>query len=218
MRIAFLAHNLVRQGGLIGGQNFINALARAGYDHQYLITIPQNRGYEEILLPKDSRYLVLEPTNALSMRQRLHLESKVIASAVREFNADIVMGLGNHGLTNIDCPQALWVRNGYLVYPFRHFKAAPLRTKLHTLLQRIYFSHTLQKTGLLFCQTPVMKKRIAEYYGFDEGRIEILPNAISQFIENGNKNEKIPAGIEKSKFNCLVMIFIMTGMIWSKSR
>jgi len=206
MRITFLAHNLVGQGGLIGGKNFINALAKEDFGHQYLITIPQGRGYEDIILPNGSSYYICTPTNTLTLRQRFILDSREIPSAIRKFKADVVMGLGNHGLTNIDCPQALWVRNGYLVYPYKHFSTASLRTKLHVLLQRLYFKHTLKKTGILFCQTPVMKKRIADYYKFDEDRIEILPNAISEFIDTKRIDTAIiPKGIERDKFNCLVL-------------
>jgi hypothetical protein len=36
MKIAFLTHDLVGQGGLIIGQKFINALVRVDCGHQYL--------------------------------------------------------------------------------------------------------------------------------------------------------------------------------------
>jgi glycosyltransferase involved in cell wall biosynthesis len=206
VKIAFLAHNLVGQGGLVGGQNFIAALFNAGYKHQYLITIPQNCGYEDITLPNGSEYYVCPPTDTLTLKQRFALESRVVPSAVRKFKADVVMGLGNHGLTNIDCPQAIWVRNGYLVYPYKHFATASLRAKLKILIQRRYFARTLKKTGLLFCQTPIMKKRIADYYKFDDNKIEILPNAISDFISKNPSNTAAELkGIEKNKFNCLVL-------------
>lgn len=190
MKIAFLAHNLVGQGGLVGGQNFLTALFNAGYKHQYLITIPQNCGYENITLPNGSEYYVCPPTDTLTLKQRFDLESRVIPSAVRNFKTDVVMGLGNHGLTNINCPQAIWVRNGYLVYPYKHFATASLRAKLKILIQRRYFARTLKKTGLLFCQTPIMKKRIADYYKFDDNKIEILPNAISDFISKKPSNTR----------------------------
>jgi len=205
MRIVLLAHALIGQGGWISGTNFIRSLASSAPQHQYLITVPADCGYEKIRLPDGSRLLICPNRAALPVR--LKLEAKTIPAAVKDFKADIVLGLGNHGLKHIDCPQAIWIRNGYLVYPSKHFAKAGLATKIHVWLQRIHLRRVLRHTNLVFCQTPVMQKRIAEYYGYDINKIKILPNALSAFLRGpaAQVSKELPKGLAKDRFNCLVL-------------
>jgi len=205
MRIVLLAHALTGQGGWISGTNFIRSLASAVPQHQYLITVPADCGYEKIRLPEGSRFLICPNRAALPVR--LKLETKTIPAAVKDFKADIVLGLGNHGLRHIDCPQAIWIRNGYLVYPSKYFAKAGLATKIHVWLQRIHLRQVLRHTNIIFCQTPVMQKRIAEYYGYDVNKIKILPNALSAFLRGpvAPVPEELPQGLAKDRFNCLVL-------------
>ena len=49
LRIAVLAHGLVRAGGLSVGRNMLAALGRVAPQHRYLVTAPSDRGYEAIV-------------------------------------------------------------------------------------------------------------------------------------------------------------------------
>lgn len=190
---------------MVGGINFVNALSKSAPQHRYLITVPSDCGYEHISLPNDSEFRIYpKMPSAVS---RLKLEMYTIPSAVRDFGADAVLGLGNHGLMNIDCPQAIWIRNGYLVYPSKHFSGASLKTRAQIKLQRMVLRRCLTHTDLLFCQTPIMRQRIAEYYNYDTKNIKTLPNALSVFSHN-RKNDgtaKVPEDIAEDKFNCLIL-------------
>lgn len=205
MKIALLAHALRSGGGIVGGKNFVKALVAAAPQHQYLITVPADCGYEDIVLPEGSQFYICP--RKPSLLGRLRLEHKEIPNAVNAFDSNAVLGLGNHGLLNIDCIQAIWIRNGYLVYSPRHFPGASLMDRLQIWLQRRHLERVLNHTNLLFCQTPVMRQRISSSYGYDIGKIKILPNAVSAFLQNTNNNLKAkePKGIAKDKFNCLVL-------------
>ena len=205
MKIVLLAHALRSSGGLVGGRNFIRALAAAAPQHEYLITIPANCGYESIALPQGSRYHVL-PQN-LSPLCRFKAEKKDIPGVVKRFGADVVLGLGNHGLMNIDCPQAIWIRNGYLIYPGKHYPGTSLKERLQICLQRHHLKKVLKTTDLLFCQTPVMRQRISKYYNYNAEDIKILPNATSFYLKSSNDDRanKKPDGVAEDEFNCLIL-------------
>lgn len=205
MRIVLLAHNLRSAGGLVGGKNFVNALAQAAGQHQYLITVPANCGYEDIALPKNSELYICPKPGSISAR--LQLEMWKIPSAVKRYGADAVLGLGNFGLATVDCPQAIWIRYAYFVYPSKHYPEAPIKSRMFFQLQRFYLRRILPKTKLLFCQTPIMRERISEFYNYDIEKIKILPNALSGILKAASSKEPqaCPPSIERGKFNCLVL-------------
>jgi glycosyltransferase involved in cell wall biosynthesis len=204
MRIVLLAHSLRSQGGLVLGRNFIKALSQITTRHQYLITIPEGCGYEKFVLPLGSRFLIC-PGEA-SLLSRVKLEMKTLPSAIKDFKADVVFGMGNHGIKNIDCPQAIFVQNGYLVYPMKHFPGASFKTRCHILMQRYYLNQVLKKADRVFCQTPTMQQRIADYYGYDKKKIKIIPNVLPPFSENPPGNgQNISNKISNDYFNGLIL-------------
>ena len=203
MRILILAHSLIGQGGWVSGGNFIKSLMTAAPQHKYLITVPADCGYGDISLPEGSEFFVCPKRP--SFLHRLRLEKKILPGVAKNFKADAVLGLGNHGLIGIGCPQAIWIRNGYLVYPAKHFPKASLKTHIHVYLQKLHLRRTLAHTDLVFCQTPVMRKRLSDYYSYPESKMKHLPNAISSFLRPPDSQERPPSGIEKGKFNCLIL-------------
>jgi len=205
MKIVLLAHALRGQGGALGGKNFISALKSIESKNKYLITAPQQCGFEKINLPQDSRWEFF-PKNS-SYIERLKFETKLLPSIIKKYQADFVLGLGNHGIAQINIPQAIWIRNAYLTYPSQHWPNATFLTHLHVWMQRQYFRKTLKKGNvkLLFCQTVPMRKHISEYYNFDIQKIKILPNAVSASLRKKNVNSnKIPEAIKEDKFNCFI--------------
>ena len=54
MRLAILAHNLRFAGGRSVGINVISALARVANEHEYLLFMPRNLGYEDAQKPERS--------------------------------------------------------------------------------------------------------------------------------------------------------------------
>jgi glycosyltransferase involved in cell wall biosynthesis len=203
MRIVLLAHALRGQGGWISGRNFVKALKKVAPEHHYLVTAPTGCSYEELSLPDGSAYHFCP--SSISLFERIRFEQYQLPDIIRRFRPDVVLGLGNHGTKYVGCPQAIWIRNGYLVYPAKHFPKASLKTRIHVYLQKLYLRKTLAHTDLVFCQTPVMQKRLSDYYSYPESKIRHLPNAISSFLKQIGSEEKPPDGIEKGKFNCLVL-------------
>ena len=204
MRIALLAHNLKKGGGLVVGMNFIRALRNAAPQHQYLICVPDVSGYEQIRLPEGSNFYFCPPSGPL---RRLKLELVTLPRLMKRFNPDAVLGLGNQGLLNIDCPQAIWVQSGYLVYPTRHFGKISRKALFQIILQRAILRTCLKYSQLLFCHTPVMQQYLADHFGYDMTKIKILPNALSSFLSNtqSKSSGKKPECLADDKFNCLIL-------------
>lgn len=200
-----LAHGLRSGGGMVVGKNFAKALAQTTVRHEYLLTVPADCGYESIVLPKGSELYICPKVGSLF--SRLQLELWEIPSIVKRYQADAVLGLGNFGLATVDCPQAIWIQNAYLVYPSKYYPNTPLRMHIHRELERFYLRRCLPHIQLIFCQTPVMRERISGFYNYDIEKIKILPNALSDILKATSSKEPqaSPTAIAKDKFNCLVL-------------
>lgn len=208
MRIALLAHSLRTQGGLLLGKGFISSLVRSAPQNEYLVTAPVDCGYENIKLPENSKFYFCENADSnRALLARIDIEFREVPAILRSFNADVIFGMGNHGLRNVNCPQAIWISNAYLVYPAKHFANATLRERLQIKLQRFNLGCVLKHTDLLFCQTPVMRRYVSDYYGYKTDKIRILPNALPNFLPKAGKEtaKARPHGISEDKFNCLIL-------------
>jgi len=205
MRIAVLAHALHSGGGMVGGQNFIHALRNAAPEHDYLVFVPRGKGYENIQLPTHSEFYFSIACEGLA---RLKFELLVLPKIIRRFNPSAILGLGNFGMLNPPAPQAIWIRNAYLVYPKESIKTGPLKNQSLMIFQRYYLKKCLRKTDLVFCQTPVMKKHLSTLYSINEDRVKILPNALSRLIVDNDKTEpETPQVLKERKtgdFYCLI--------------
>lgn len=208
MRIALLAHALRGQGGLLRGHSFIGSLAESAPQHDYLITVPAGRGYEDLALPEGSKFHFCENKDSnTAFFSRVRIEFREVPGVLKAFNPDVVFNMQNHGLREVTCPQAIWIGNGYLVYPSKHFGHVLLKERLQVKLQRAYLRSTLKHADLLFCQTPVMRQRIADYYDYDINKIKVLPNTLSTFLLQRKREKPPPCPHELSddKFKCLIL-------------
>lgn len=208
MRILILAHALRGQGSFLRGRGFISSLASAAPQHEYLITVPAGCGYEGVALPEGSQFYFCENKDSnTNLLARFKMEVREIPALQKTFNADVIFGMGNHGLPNIKCPQAIWNSNAYLVYPSKHFPVASIKERMQIKYQRFHLRQTLKCTDLVFCQTPVMRQRISDYYDYDIKRVNILPNALSPLLQKPRSNDVVirPKAIADDKFNCLIL-------------
>lgn len=203
-----MAHALRGQGGLLIGHSFIGSLAESAPQHEYLITVPIGCGYEDIALPPGSKFHFCENKDSnTAFFSRVRIEFGEVPAVLKAFNPDVVFNMQNHGLREVTCPQAIWIANGYLVYPSKYFGNILLRERLQAKLQRLYLRSTLRHADLLFCQTPVMRQRIADYYNYDINKIKVLPNVLSTFLQQP-KRRKPPACPDKlldDNFKCLIL-------------
>lgn len=189
MRIALISHACRAAGGLTGTSNFINCLRTVAPQHQYLLIAAGGVGFENVELPAGSEKFFCEKVE--NKANRLILENFHLPKLVKKFGADWVIGLGNSALINPPCRQAIWIRDAHLVYPWRiHNPRMDLMERLVRSYQVIQLRLSLAKTDVIFCQTPVMKKRFSDKYKFPLDSIKILPNAVSGFLDQ-------PAGLSE---------------------
>jgi glycosyltransferase involved in cell wall biosynthesis len=199
MRIAVLAHGLRKGGGVSVGMNFISAFRRVGREHEYFVSIPGGIGYEDVCagLPRKEISVYLGAGNPV---RRAWYEMINLPSLLKQFNPDLVLGLGNLAAKRIDSPQVLLLHNPYYVYPKIHFgRTIQAGVLLQVAAQRRQFSQDLKKIDFLFCQTKTMANRVRETYGY-EGAIRIIPNAVSHAIKTEKcESHSFPAKMKHIK-------------------
>ena len=181
MRIAILCQGNRTAGGRSVGVNFVKQLKDVAATHQYLVVIPPNAGYEELELPPESEIYVNRTGE--SSFDRWRFEKYHLPKVVEQFTPDIVFGMGNLGLVNPPCKQALLFHRAQLLYPREHLIGFGLKS---TLVERIFKARMrkcLPHTQLVFCQTPIMRERFVATFSFPIENIELVPNAVSKFAQ-----------------------------------
>ena len=192
MNIILLCRNLRVAGGQVIGLNFCNSLKDLGIKHRILIIAPPNAGYQDIELPPNSRLHIYRGGNK-SIAQ-WWFDTFVAPQIAKEFKADIVFAMGNIGLINPPCDQAILFHKSQLIYPPVHYANETLYEKIKNNLYKIRLKKCLKKTKLVFCQTPIARDRFHEEFKFPKNKIEIMHNAVSKLsipLKNKNKKPKI---------------------------
>jgi len=189
-RIAVLAHGLRAGGGISVGRNILAALARVAPHNEYFCTVPAGLGYEQICesIPRVHTYVYSHHGGRLV---RWWHEGHLFPKLVREFEPDLAWSLSHRGLYNAPCPQAILVHLPHLVYPKRHWARRPRGLRFKARHARWHFRRQLRHIPLVFCQTPVMKQRLIDTYRYS-GRVELCPNAVSQFTMGGGDGREMP--------------------------
>lgn len=177
MRIAVIAHALRAGGGKSIGRNLILSFSRVALEHSYLFIVPANVGYENLdLSPLEHRVVYFETkTGHLG---RWIFDELRLPRLILEFRPDIVMGLGNRGLSTPPCTQAILCQDAHLFYPLIHFGKVTWLECAANVYRKWIFRRSLRRTALLLCQTPVAESRLRQTYGYS-GRTALLPNAVS---------------------------------------
>ncbi|MFH1918721.1 MAG: glycosyltransferase [Planctomycetota bacterium] len=211
MRIAIVAHALRAAGGLSIGKNMIAAMCRVAPENRYLLTVPGGAGYEDICagFPNGQTSLCQNPGNHLA---RFRYELFGLPKLVETFRPDVILALGNKGLTRIKCPQAVLCHNSYLFYPKKHFGKDAVRRRMFRTLplvssQRFCLSRSLRWTQLLICQTHAAVERARKFYKYS-GRTLVCPNAVSEFIPKSR--EHVPIPLVLAPFSERMKLFYLT--------
>jgi glycosyltransferase involved in cell wall biosynthesis len=181
MRIAVIAHNLRVAGGLSVGRNTIASLSRVADQHEYLLTLPGDVGYESIKLPSrvETRYF-RRSSGARGALGQLWLDFVSLESLVNAWRPDVIWGLGNFGLKRPGCPQAIVCQDSHFVYDPRQQPRPVWRNGPDARIARWRMVRSLPATQLVFCQTQTMVERVRETFGF-KGRMAVMANAVSRF-------------------------------------
>jgi len=181
MRIALLCQSNRTAGGLSVGLNFVKQLKDVASNNQYLVVVPQNAGYEELRLPDGSEKYVV--TVGESSFERWRFERTILPGVVKDFKPDVILGMGNLGLINPPCKQAILFHRPQLVYPSKHRIGFGLKGALVERVFKKRVRKCLPRTQLMFCQTPVTRERFAETFGYPIDHIDLVPNAVSKFAQ-----------------------------------
>ncbi len=186
------------------GINFVKQLKSVAPQHKYLAVVPRNAGYEDIELPPGSkRYIV---TVGESSFERWRFEKYILPGIVRDFEPDVVFGIANLGLVNPPCKQAILFHRPQLVYLPKHRMGFGWQRTLveHVFKKRVFAC--LPKTQLVFCQTPVVRRRFSRTFKFPEDRIKIMLMGVSEFSKVSREHTTKPYIFNRK--GCLTLFFL----------
>jgi glycosyltransferase involved in cell wall biosynthesis len=203
MRIVIIAHSCRMGGGLIGTVNILKAFKNVAQDEQFFVVCPADCGYEKIELPRGSELFVYKGSH--SPMRRYWFEAVELPKVVKKYKPDVVFGPGNAGLTNPGVPQALFIRQGWLIYDKKHYPDMSLWLKVRLAALKSQVKKSLPATDLIFCQTPVVKRRFSKKYRYPENQIEILRFPPPMEITT-KPDAEIPSFLDKSSGNFYVLL------------
>ncbi len=208
LRVAIIAHACRSGGGLFQTQNLFDAFKRVTNDEEFFWVFSEGVGFDKIELPTHSQVYTYRGRH--NMVERYAFELIQLPKMVKDFQADVIYSPVNIGLTNPGVPQALFIRNAYLFYPKKYYPDLNCRLRLRIQSLKMQLRKSLKKTQLIFCQTPVVKKRFSQYYHYPPENICVLGFPPPAEINIETKNER-PAIYEAAgkHFNILMMCSYM---------
>jgi glycosyltransferase involved in cell wall biosynthesis len=190
MKVVILCHNLYVGGGLNVGLNFVRTLKEVASEHKFLIVAAPRAGYESVDLPAGSDVYIYQGGRNLFNRWRFDCHK--LPALVKDWWADVVLGLGNLGITQRICKQALLFADSHLIYPARHYRRETYKARLSKWLMAQRMIRCLKYTDLVFCQTPVTKKRFSQSFNYPIDRVKIMSKAVSEFSKISRASAGIP--------------------------
>lgn len=198
-KITILAHGLRGGGGISVGKNLINGITKHFPKVKFQIFVPKDLGYEDSA-PNHSDCEWIAYEHKFGVIGRWLYDKTVIVKRIEKFSPNLVLCLGNIGLQKYVAPQILLVQDSHLFYPRKHYSREGFLQNLVYSFKRRHFSHDLERTNVLLCQTTTALHRIKNQYGFS-GSIEVFPNAISISSLSGDGSSKnIKIDIQKNDF------------------
>ena len=171
-KVCIIAHPSRTGGGLVIALNLLKQLKLVSQTEQFLVVCSEGYGYEEIDLPPNSDLYVYKGPH--SPHRRMWFERVTLPKIVARYAPDVILGLGNIGLTRPSAPQAMFIQQGYLFYDRKHYPGQSLYHRLRIASLKAQVKKSLPGTDLIFAQTPVVRKRIAQEFQYPQEQIEIL--------------------------------------------
>lgn len=180
MRIALLAHNLRVAGGLSVGINVIREVFRLAPQHEYLVFVPYQCDYESKAIPPE-RLDSVRVVPQFGFGRRGFFECFQLPHDVTAFEPNWILGLGNVGLRRPPCNQALLFHDSHLIYPETHYPMESWIYKFKKRLLKCRFAACARRSAVVFAQTRVAGERLQRVFGFPDEKLQLLPNAVSNF-------------------------------------
>jgi glycosyltransferase involved in cell wall biosynthesis len=203
MRIVVLAHNLRASGGLSVGRNLVDLLPKFGPEHSYLILVPKGLGYAT---HNGRKNVAVNEVPLMSFIERIRFDLFSLPKLIKNFNPDMILGLGNLGLRKPPCKQAILFHNPHLIYSAKYYPREVTIAKLKNYLLKKRLKQCLRYTDIVFCQTPVACRRFARMFKYPEDQIKIMPNAVSEFAKISREEAGTPQILRNT--NCFNLFFL----------
>ncbi len=183
-------------------KNLIAGLCAAHPENRYLATVPDAGGYEEFLGEVESLGLVVYKYRGLL--HRAIWEQTILASRSITFNPDVVIALGNFGVSRPPCPQITLVQDSHLFYPERHYGKIGKKDLWRFRLQRHFMRQSLAYNDRYLCQTKVARRRFLATYG-RRVSVGLSHNIAPSLVQRTHPyDEPAVCGITRDRFRFLV--------------
>lgn len=174
MRLAFSCGELRASGGRSVGLGLLGALARRDWAHDLTAYVPDDPAYAAI---GGGRLTIVKESHGRGLgRIGAHraLRRRLVAD-----RQDAVLMMGNLGLIDPPCPQAVYVQNAWGLYPeSAAWRRCSARERLYRRARNAYMARGL-RGGFAAAQTPVMLERLHRQFGIPHDRMALLPNSIT---------------------------------------
>ncbi len=203
-KIAIIAHSCRGGGGLFQTTSLLRALENVAQDEQFLLVCSAGYGFEEIKLPPNSEVFIYKGRH--NPLERYWFELVRLPRIISRYNPDVVYSPGPTGLTNPPVPQALFMRTAYLFYGKRHYPDMHPRARLRLAALKTQVRRSLPGTRLIFCQTPIVKRRFAEKHNYPEDRIRVLGFPAPAGIKVTSSSEISSVVFDKKPGNFYVLL------------
>ena len=189
--------------------NLISAMGRVGPRNRYLVTIPPDLGYEDACSSMPS-FEIVPCHHSGGLSASWFYERFQLPKRVNAFAPDMLLSLGNRGLFNLVCPQAVMIHCPYYFYPSKQHGKLSLRERVVILYHGYHLKKVLPRSSLVLCQTEVAGERIRDTYGY-KGDLLVIANPSSVFIGEVKGPDRTPEGLRglenKMKLFCLTRYY-----------
>jgi len=145
-------------------------------------------GYEE---HKNNNNVCVKQILRMNICQRIKFDLCSLPKMISDYKADMVLALGNLGVSNCSCKQAILIHQPQLMYDSKHFGNVSLWDRFRICAVKKRVKKCLETTDLIFCQTPVARERFAKSLRYPIENIKIVPNAVSEFAKVNEKELKV---------------------------
>lgn len=204
MRIVLLCRNMHTAGGYVVGINFVRTLKKVAPNHKFLLVAPPDVGYEDVQLPEGSKIVLYR--GGLNTFNQWKFDYFHLPRIIKGFNPDLIFAMGNFGVKLAGYKQAVLFHKPQLVYPSKHYYREVRKAKIRNRLLKRRLKQCLKYTELVFCQTPVARKRFAETFRYSEERIKIMPNAVSEIAKTSRQAAGRPEKLQKPGYFNLFLL------------
>ena len=178
MRFLLYCRELRAAGGRSVGVSLLKALARTPSVHEVIAVVPDDPEYRA--LEGGAVRLIVRPSWGGA---HVLLGHRQLRQELRRIRPDALFMLGNFGLADPPCPQAVYVHNPFLLYPESPvWRLCPRRELFYLRVRNAVMGRGLRHAGAVVSQTPVMLERIHRLFGIPHDRLALIPNSITAAV------------------------------------